>query len=330
MQGEGLMGSKKTSSKPALEGGQNHSDVSSTGIKAISEISRAALTALGPAPPIFKVFIVAIVLAPLVAIVAGFVFLVRDYATYAFILFLAAIFLPGLEWFDFLRRIKPLADKTTNVAGEGTPLKAEANVLSEWRRTVPKYPIQPTALGEMGQLLERIRQSSFSCLHAVNTSLQDRQIRANVFLADYRKTGDGIACELFMPEELRKNMKYSAEWNLRFKPGQGATGCVFIEGVQRVTRRRSSAEGDWESVLEMSDELKAKVHKDLKWIVSLPLKDPASQSALAVLNIDGLDHDFTDEALTDMLASVSKESLALADLMVRQPRVNLSIRMEEN
>lgn len=323
------MASKKNPTEPGLKSPQERSDVSSAGIKVIGEISKAALSALESAHPIFKVFIVVIVLAPIVSIAAGVVFLVRDHATYAFILFFVAIILPSLVFLVLLREIKFRMGQTNSAAGERFSVEAKPNVVSEWRRTVPKYPIHPTALDEMSPLLEHIRHSSFNCLHPMNASLQDRQIRANVFLADYSKAKDGIAFELFMPNDLRKNMNHPPEWLLRFNPGQGATGCVFVEGDQRVTRRLPNEEGQWESVFKMSDELKEKVHKDLKWIVSLPLKDRASQSTLAVLNIDGLDYDFTDEQLAEMVESVSNDIVGLATLMAGQPRVSLSTRVEE-
>jgi hypothetical protein len=163
----------------------------------------------------------------------------------------------------------------------------------------------------------------------MNTSLQDRQIRGNIFLADYSKGREGIAFELFMPEEFRKNMNYPEEWSLRFYPGQGATGCVFVEGDQRITRRLPTDQGEWDSVFKMSDELKGKVHKDLKWIVTLPLMDRQTRNTLAVLNIDGLDCSFDDDQLTEMVTSVSRDCAGLAALVASQPGVNLSIRLEE-
>jgi len=261
------------------------------------------------ATPQQKMFIRVVAVLSILALFAAAGFLWRGEYLFAFDLIIVAILLPITVFVLLFRK--------------------QLSAIAFWQRVVPKLPLEPAALDEMSPLLEHIRHSSFNCLQTMNSSLQDRQIRANVFLADYSKARDGIAFELFMPSELRKNMNHPPEWQLRFKPGEGATGRVFIEGDQRVTRRLPTEEGEWESVFKMSDELKGKVHKDLKWIVSLPLKDPASQGALAVLNIDGLDYDFSDEQITDMLASISKDSLALADLMVRQPRVNLSIRVEE-
>lgn len=207
--------------------------------------------------------------------------------------------------------------------------KKQLTAIASWHRVVPRLPLKPSALDEIGQLLEHIRKTAFDCLYPMNTSLQDRQIRGNIFLADYSKAAEGIAFELFMPEELRKNMNHPPEWLLRFYPGQGATGCVFVEGDQKVARRRPTDEGEWESVFKMTEELKQKVHKDLKWIVSLPLKERASQTTLAVLNIDGLDYEFTDEQFALMVKSFIRDFRGLEMLMASQPKVNLSTRMEE-
>lgn len=275
-------------------------------MKAIADLAKKAMDG---ATPQQRIFILVIALLSILGLVIPGGFLWRGEYLSAFNLAFVAIVLP--------------------VTVVVLLFKKQLTAISSWQRVALKLPIKPSALDEIGQLLEHIRKSAFDRLYPMNTSLSDRQIRGNIFLADYAKVAEGIVFELFMPVELRKNMNYPPEWQIRFSPGQGATGCVFVEGDQRVARRTSTNEGEWESVFRMSDELKEKVHKDLKWIVSLPLKERASQTTLAVLNIDGLDCDFNDEQLATIVKGTIRDIRGLEMLIASQPKVNLSTRMEE-
>lgn len=261
------------------------------------------------ATPRQKIFVFVVGVISSIALLAGIVFLLHGESLFACALLLLGIAVPISTYMRIFRD--------------------ELGAVSSWQCFVPKLPIDPSALDDMSQLLEHIRVGAFNFLHDLNNDLRDKHVRANAFLADYRRGGNGIAFKLVMLDKLRKNMNHPPEWQLEFGPGQGATGCVFIEADHRVTRRLPTDEGEWDAVFKMSDELKEKVHKDLKWIVSLPLKDPVSQCALAVLNVDGLDYDFSDEQYMDMVTSVSRDCGGLAALMAKQERVKLFVRVEE-
>jgi hypothetical protein len=105
-------------------------------------------------------------------------------------------------------------------------------------------------------------------------------------------------------------MNYEPEWNIRFPPNKGATGVTFVDGKPRYTRRISRQAGEWESRLKMTSTLKRKVHKDLKWIFSVPLRDPSdSNTILGVMNIDGLDYAIRESMVKEVMVKLYGEEL---------------------
>ena len=153
-------------------------------------------------------------------------------------------------------------------------------------------------------LLIHIQRRAYQYLQATEPSLQDRQIRANVFLPHHSQTKGGTI--LSMHPSWQVNMWHLPENNIEFLPGQGATGLAFSDeyGRVRIARRLSPDAGEWEQEYQMTDELRDKVHEDLKWVMSFPLKD-AQGNTIGVLNVDGLDYEFSDE----QLSIVAKELL---------------------
>jgi predicted MPP superfamily phosphohydrolase len=193
-----------------------------------------------------------------------------------------------------------------------------------WARTLPRLPITRSIIMEMSEVLSSVRTKAYNYLRRQNAGLLNKQVRANIFLADYRQAKDGFAYLLYMPDELRIKMDHSPEWHLKFRPGQGTTGMVFNEGNQRLARRLSKKAGEWEAVLPLTKDQKSDAHKDLTWILSYPLRDPVSRETLGVLNIDGLTHEFDDGALTEMMLSLSPEILAIEVLLAKQPKIRVA------
>jgi hypothetical protein len=198
-----------------------------------------------------------------------------------------------------------------------------------WTRLVPRLPIDRGVLDELATLLEQIRGVAFEHLKKLQPELEDRKIRANVFLPNYRDAQQGLPCVLFMPTELRIHMNYPPEWRLRLAPGQGLTGVVYSSGDQGIAKRLAQAEGEWDEIYQLSDAQKASLHRDLKWIISMPLKDPANENTLGVLNIDGLVHDFEYDTLSRVMTSLVQNTYAFAVRLSQQPQVKLTIRWEE-
>lgn len=287
---------------PSKSGGGSESALAEA-VKAIPDFGKTALKGLrGPQRvAIFAIGIVGIVALFVSVVAASVSVLITVAATIAFIVLL--------------------------LAGS----KSASSAASTWCRAVPRLPIRNPDLTQLSQLLQHICHEAYDYLknRSNRPELASGHVRTNVFLADYKDPGEGYAFNLYMPDELRRNMNHPPEWELRFRPGQGATGVTFVSGSQRVTKRQPDEEGDWEARFELTDDQKQMVHPDLKWIVSVPLKDTDNGTTLGVMNIDGLTYDFSDGQLSQMLAVLFREITAFSELLTKQPRATLSIHVDE-
>jgi hypothetical protein len=116
-------------------------------------------------------------------------------------------------------------------------------------------------------------------------------------------------------------MNYEPEWGIKFPLKKGATGVTFLDGKSRYTERISAKEGEWESKLKMTQELRRTVHKDLKWIFSIPLVDPSDSNViLGVMNIDGLDYAIGENTVTKAIVKLSMDILAFRIYLSERPR----------
>jgi hypothetical protein len=203
------------------------------------------------------------------------------------------------------------------------------DIAFEWSRVLPKLPIGRKPMGKLSSLLGGIRVEAVEFLQTCDPSIKECNIRANVFLPDYRNVHTGTACLLFMPDELRKNMHNAAEWGLKLAIGQGASGGAFLHGSQTVALRLPDKAGDWKSEFHMSDDQKQLVDERLQWVLSMPVRDPKSSAVLAVVNIDGLEQIVSEEVLSKLATNIAVNILAFADLLARQPKVKVSIHHGE-
>ncbi len=77
-----------------------------------------------------------------------------------------------------------------------------------WDCSTVKIPLKQAVLSDLSDLLEEIRRKAFNCLKDVTLptgELIDGQIRANVFLPNYERAGDGFAYLLIMPDERNRS-----------------------------------------------------------------------------------------------------------------------------
>jgi len=173
-----------------------------------------------------------------------------------------------------------------------------------------RIPLSRQANDTLGKLLSVIQEKAYREFKKKCKNLRSNQIRTNVFLPDYRNATKFQDIRLYIPECFRVNMNYEREWKIKFPPKTGATGVTFVDGKPRYTRRISKKAGEWESKLKMTDTLKRKVHKDLKWIFSVPLVDPSdSNIILGVMNIDGLDHAISQSVVKEVIVKLYGEEL---------------------
>lgn len=111
-------------------------------------------------------------------------------------------------------------------------------------------------------------------------------IRANVFGVE-----DG---RLKMIEELTYNMNRPQELTVTMEVGQGSNGRAFQSGRANFATFKQ----DWGDDVLPGSEM-AKLHPDLRWVVSVPLVLRPGERPIWVVNVDGLKEERTAEQLSE-------------------------------
>jgi hypothetical protein len=159
-------------------------------------------------------------------------------------------------------------------------IKNPATLLLQYRWRVVQQPMRNEKLvGLAVQELKNVLGVACDAFDAVIPGVKN-QVRANIFMPDYRHASEGIALELRMPVEFRPGMVDASEWDLAFAPGQGATGEVFLTGSPVLAINRLIGVEDDKDVFDPV------IAANLKAIVSLPIADNEHANVVAVLNID--------------------------------------------
>ncbi len=198
-----------------------------------------------------------------------------------------------------------------------------------WTNSVPQLPLKPEVSIQLKLLLQDIRKKAFDILGSIDPDLQDRHIRANVFVPDSNEAGKGIPCVLRIPPDLHINMTHPPELEVNFRPGDGATGRAYYRGSRQTARRTSVDPSGWSEIFPLTDEQRKMIHKDLQWVVSSPLQD-ANARTIGVLNIDCLHRDFTDDQLNTMAVALSGDIRAFGLELMKQPQLSITIRAERS
>lgn len=168
------------------------------------------------------------------------------------------------------------------------------------------------------KVLEEARTTAYEFLKTKNPGLALAQIRANIFFPEYGESGKANDYKLKIFPGLHINMDRPREREISFEPGQGATGNVFKSGQSRVTQRLGANEvqsggGGWDLVFNITDELAAIIHPELKWIISMPLKGEDGKP-IGVMNVDGLTHEFIVDVLYDCVGKLTMYAVYLGRL----------------
>ena len=141
-----------------------------------------------------------------------------------------------------------------------------------WARFL-SYPMLPS------DLLSKVRTElqAFRLEAAKLLEMEANLVRINLFAP--------IDGALRIVPGATDNMTWAPEFDLRIEPEHGATGTAFARGDSAIVVRTGQ---DWSGNTLPGDEL-AKIHPDLKWVVSLPMKSTARENAVvACVNVDGL------------------------------------------
>jgi hypothetical protein len=170
----------------------------------------------------------------------------------------------------------------------------------------------------------------------VDLSIED--IRVNVFLPDVREDKVEGIWELSIPPKMHLGMdtpddapshvriKREAERNIRFKPSQGATGVVYLNGESE-SALKTEQPHDWPARYDLTDSQRDVIHESLEWVLSLPLPIGDAREVLGVLNVDGLRLRPAKEDLEGLLGRIAPRVLAVAGLLRKFPQAEIRLQI---
>ncbi len=188
-----------------------------------------------------------------------------------------------------------------------------------------KQPLSWQAKKKLNLSLCEIHKKVYMQLKKTYPTLRTKQVRANVFLPDYVGAKSIEEVKLYIPDYLRVKMNYEPEWDIKLTPSSGATGITFIDGNTRYTKRLSKEEGEWDSRMKITKDLKKIIHKNLKWIYSIPLKDPLDNNViLGVMNIDGLGRTVREKVISETILDLYLDIHAFISYLSQRKREIIS------
>jgi hypothetical protein len=162
---------------------------------------------------------------------------------------------------------------------------------------------------QLFEVLEEARCVVRDLLLEKNRPLEDKQVRANIFLPEYDPRG---AYVLKIRSGLHIHMT-EPELGIVLNDGQGLTGHVFKTCEPRVAQRLPTEKTGWDLIYKITPKIAKIIHPELKWIVSMPLKG-SDGKAIAVMNIDGLVHQFDIDDLYACARKLTRHAIILAGL----------------
>lgn len=230
--------------------------------------------------------------------------------------------------------IQANSSQSAGVTGEPAGASKSASRSIPWARAVPRLPISDDQFTELRQELDDIRNAAFAWLNGRHSDIKIAEVRANVFLPDIDKAENGNVGELFMPAQLKVGMKGHADESIRFHPGQGVTGVVFIHQKPRCaysTKEAREGKSGQEEVYPLTRDQKRQINRDLCWIVSFPLRvpDQGTEMAGGVLNVDGLHHELSRDELTLLMGELALRVAGFAERLAALPKTRVTITLED-
>ena len=144
--------------------------------------------------------------------------------------------------------------------------------------------------------LDDARTNVRNYLHQLDSAVTDDDVRANLFLPVKAADAAGGGVTLAIPSQLCLRMNLADERDITFGVGEGATGQAYQKGEVLIACRGAPGSTDWDSKYRLTPEQVRRIHPDLKWVISLPVKSVAG-TIVGVANVDCLKHVFTYDDL---------------------------------
>jgi hypothetical protein len=192
----------------------------------------------------------------------------------------------------------------------------------------------PLASGDIGKLKKHLRAIHtrailFLGTRFKNRSIADRNIRMNVFFPDYRNCLHDNALHLKVHDDLCLEMRHPSELQLKFQPGEAATGRAYRDGKTQLWHKLTGT-NIWMSgseSCELTEEQIKLIHKNLDWVISFPIMD--GERALGALNLDGLEYPLSEEDIYELAQAISPEAVIFVERCKRLPLVTLAVCEED-
>lgn len=276
------------------------------GTSAITEI---AVAAVKRQKGVFLSWTVITAFSAIVVLILAGMLIFKGSPGYATALVVTYLVLNGLAIFIPVWKLGSEIMKSIAPSQPALPIKPT------WVRLVPQIPIQ--AKEAIEEQLKSFRHEALSAIRGFGYEIEDKMVRANIFVPDTSEIPSGGICELHIPKGFSIGMeardeadegRAQSERELRFWPNQGLTGIVFVK--QKAIRDLSSPSlnggRQWSPDHNLTDEHKAVIHPDLRWIVSYPIKvrDGEEDLAIGVFNVDGIGFDLTKVQLDALIGKL--------------------------
>lgn len=190
-----------------------------------------------------------------------------------------------------------------------------------WDRIVPKTPLAQNHKDAIRNELDHVRNQAFTWLSGNSKeALEATDIAVNLYVPRCAETECGNPYMLKVPDGLQVGLNDWAGEPLQLLPGQAVTGRVFARQKPLVSELTQGDDGLWAFAehYELSREQEGRVHKDLRWILSMPINisNDASKGTAAVMNVIGLrkkiPRNVLDNFAYGLVSSVEKVSVVLA------------------
>jgi len=323
------------SSKPPVLGLDAKSWLESLklGTGAITDLSKSAIQQLRG---VFALWAAVLGIAAIVVLILAAMLIFKDHYNWGgwlvvalLLLIAAAILVPVWRLGATLLYELPRHSGTPGAARESLQRPGPS-----WFRLVPNVALTEEQRRAVQELLKEIHREA---LHVIRNTLgckvdSDAMVRGNIFVPDITALSTGKLCELYIPEGYSIGME-APETQLRFWPNQGLTGVVFAsQNGDAACSKAAPAGRVWDSRYNLTDWQKQIIHKDLRWIASLPVKvgDGRDARAVAVLNIDGVGFDLEPIQLEALIGRLIGYAGALAGRFKEFGCQRLAIYLEEN
>ena len=162
---------------------------------------------------------------------------------------------------------------------EATTAKQQVTRMKQairWRRAVVRLPFEPDHGDRRADLLRRvseIRDQAVLSLQERGQTIEREEVRANIFFPDYQRAQDADVCTLKMIGAIHVGMDGHPDLDVTFRPGQGATGVVFVREEPHVAMYSEHGEGEgWGEQYQLTDAHKRNLHPEIRWVCSFPLR----------------------------------------------------------